>query len=551
MAFVFHVEFGMNETPLTQALEQGDFAVAERIIVDCPNATYLDDGCYQRTPLYICLCGVDEYHQKVAVRNLYLAQLLIERGANVNHRVPVTNFGSEYMSPGKSCLELLIDFYIDLSRQSALDQAEPPWHLNEGQWNPLTQLVVGLNKQYLTRAKDVLDDLQDLIFSVLRHGGDPNVIDENRRTPAHRVAMHCMDVSLLKLICDNGASLTSVDSSGNTPLLALCNVSALDSDDSCDRMSPVSDSDILEACVRQEDLCVKTDFLYFLLKTEDSDINHQNSHGQTALLHLVLRGDSQGSRILLDAGADPSLQGFVWESRRKKRKLSPLFASLMSLPLQGSIVCSNLYTQVTRVPQFIAQLVDAGYFTTSEIAEELSSMIEHDFPEFSHLRPYAETLIHLMFGYKTASLKQLAARKVFQCCLIDSTACLHNILPVPSIRENFHAEDLLSDRHRYEEYISLVLNCTVLRRLVAMLHLPRSLLLHFEAQLLYLRMALKLHRARPQRPSRSSVVRLNVEENNSSGADSESGSDNSDSDGSSYESTSDGEVEGDSDLEYW
>ena len=44
MAFVFHVEFGMNDTPLTQALEQGNYASAERLILDCPNSSYLDDG---------------------------------------------------------------------------------------------------------------------------------------------------------------------------------------------------------------------------------------------------------------------------------------------------------------------------------------------------------------------------------------------------------------------------------------------------------------------------------------------------------------------------
>ena len=45
-------------------------------------------GCYQRTPLFICLCGTDEEQTKVRPRNLHLAKLLIERGVNINHRVP-------------------------------------------------------------------------------------------------------------------------------------------------------------------------------------------------------------------------------------------------------------------------------------------------------------------------------------------------------------------------------------------------------------------------------------------------------------------------------
>lgn len=46
-------------------------------------------GCYQRTPLFICLCGVDEEQQTVRPRNLFLARLLVENGANVNYRVPM------------------------------------------------------------------------------------------------------------------------------------------------------------------------------------------------------------------------------------------------------------------------------------------------------------------------------------------------------------------------------------------------------------------------------------------------------------------------------
>ena len=44
MANVFHVEFGINDTPLTRALEQGNYTTAERLIVECTNPSYLDEG---------------------------------------------------------------------------------------------------------------------------------------------------------------------------------------------------------------------------------------------------------------------------------------------------------------------------------------------------------------------------------------------------------------------------------------------------------------------------------------------------------------------------
>ncbi|BFZ24902.1 hypothetical protein BsWGS_27941 [Bradybaena similaris] len=556
MAFVFHVEFGINDTPLTRALEQGNYATAERLILECPNASYLDDGCYQRTPLYICLCGVDEYHERVAVRNFHLARLLIERGANVNHRVPVTNFGSEFISPGKSSLELLIDFYIDLTKQPLADEAPSLCHTHQRVWNPMTELVVGLSRQPLVTKEDVKSDVQDLLFNIIRHGGNVNILDESRSTVFHRVAKFSHDLSMLKLLYDNGACVSLVDAAGNTPMLALCHVASLQDSDSYD-VSPDSESEILQRDLHEESrktrLKVKTDFLQYLLKIKDTNINQQNNHGQTALFHCVLREDAGSALVLLEAGADPAVQGYVWETRRRKRKLSPLFVSLMSIPIQRSLPHSSLYEQATRAPQPISCLVDAGHFTTKEVIKELSDLIEHDFPEFSHLCPVASSLIHLMFGYKSASLKQLAARKVFQFCLIDSTACLHNILPVSSIQENFRADELLSNARKYEEYITLVLNCTVLRRLVQLIQLPQTLLIHLEAQLLYLRMCLKLCSLRPQRSMYTDITHRIFDDVSGEG-DSSSGDDDnerSDYSNSSYDSSTEEDEGGDSDLEYW
>ncbi len=53
--------------------------------------SYLDEGCYQRTPLYIVLCGEDETRTSTFTRNLYIAKLLVEYGACVNYRIPITD----------------------------------------------------------------------------------------------------------------------------------------------------------------------------------------------------------------------------------------------------------------------------------------------------------------------------------------------------------------------------------------------------------------------------------------------------------------------------
>ena len=41
---VFHVEFGINETKLTRSLEQRNYKEAEKIIKECSNQTFLDEG---------------------------------------------------------------------------------------------------------------------------------------------------------------------------------------------------------------------------------------------------------------------------------------------------------------------------------------------------------------------------------------------------------------------------------------------------------------------------------------------------------------------------
>ncbi|KAJ8315818.1 hypothetical protein KUTeg_007968 [Tegillarca granosa] len=175
---VFHVEFGINETPLTRALENGNFVSAEKFIRENNVPSYLDEGCYQRTALYICLCGMDEEEERVRPRNLYLAKILVEHGANVNFRVPT--------------------------------------------------------------------------------------------------------------------------------------------------------------------------------------INIQNDQGHTALFYCVIRGDVSACYKLLKHGADASIRGTVWETRKKKRKISPIFVSFMSIPVQRSLNWQNMHHKLARAPQHYGHLVDAG-----------------------------------------------------------------------------------------------------------------------------------------------------------------------------------------------
>lgn len=82
----FRVTFGFNETPLTFLLENRCFAAAEEMIRRDDEMVGVDDGCYQRTPLFITLSGEKSAHDgHPCPRNLRLARLLVENGKLLVH----------------------------------------------------------------------------------------------------------------------------------------------------------------------------------------------------------------------------------------------------------------------------------------------------------------------------------------------------------------------------------------------------------------------------------------------------------------------------------
>ena len=79
-AIPFNVVFGINETPLTRALETRQFEKALEYI-DSRFGMCLDEGCYQRIPLYIVLSGENSAVDGEAMPvHLKVARRLIERG---------------------------------------------------------------------------------------------------------------------------------------------------------------------------------------------------------------------------------------------------------------------------------------------------------------------------------------------------------------------------------------------------------------------------------------------------------------------------------------
>lgn len=529
---VFHVQFGFNDTPLTRALESGNYTIAEKIILATTNPSSLDEGCYQRTPLYICLCGVDMEGTKPRPRNIYLARLLIEHGANVDYRVPTTYFGSEYSGPGKSPLELLVDFYIDLTCSGLSSYGESlPTMVYSNAWDPKLKAVIGINRQYLTTREDIIDHVETLVFLILGAGGNANIQDQTKKTPLHRLAILSHDVRLFKLLCENGADINSTDGKGNSPLLSLCDVSVSEMYDFMEDQSICSTDTLGNA---SENLRVKRDFLNFILKQKGIQINKQNNMGHTALFHCVIRGDVCAVQTLLQKGADPSIKGTVWETRKQKRRISPLFATFLSVPVQRVIPRHSTPMSIVIATRQYAHLIDAGYFSGREISDEIHGLLNNEFAEFSHLSNICNELVAQMFGQTTATLKQLATRSVLQQCFIKQhSSCFAHLFPAGVTTQNVCYGH---DQPSLEDQIHFQLNTSALQTLIKHLGLPCDFLVNFEVELLLCRIAHKFCQMKPVPP-----------EDIFYDSDGGSMSELLDSESTDYSE----EYGGDSDLEYW
>lgn len=160
----------------------------------------------------------------------------------------------------------------------------------------------------------------------------------------------------------------------------------------------------------------------------------------------------------------------------------------------------------------------------------MNQYTEHEFPEFSDLKTVSHTLVNRMFGRTSATLQQLAARKIFQRCFLEGSSSLGKLMPAETLKNRYSNADL---KHSdvYDEYVTLGLNQAVLKVLVVRLNLPQDSLVNFKIELLLHQMA-----------SKFSTYKVIKPETIFGGDDSDNSNDSNDSRS---------QDEGDSDLEYW
>ncbi|XP_077977040.1 uncharacterized protein LOC144432649 [Glandiceps talaboti] len=459
----FHVVFGINQTRLTTALEEKRYGDAESLINETNVPSHLDEGFYQRTPLYITLCGFTELGQ-ASPRNLHVAKLLADKGADTGHRVPET-FGSEFLNPGRSPLQLVLDFYNEITDKCK----EISRHGIVG-----PDVVIGFGNKINITIKEVMDELLHLVWILLGRGADPNVRDENYKTPLHEILLGSSDLSLAEVLCDNGANVNSKDCYGNTPLISVCT-------------SFPCGMELVDNPYQQgHNIECRDQHIPFLLSQQQLQIDAQNKQDRTALFECMSRGDTRNALKLLEHRADPDVFGWINDiSADQGRHVSPLFVSLMS----SRVVCSPTPMKSDNY-QFIAHLVDRGYFSTAKIYNELLDYMQ-ELPNCSHLCKVGPRLIHLLFGGTTSTLLQLCSRKIFQLCYMRRMDLLNcKLFPQD---ESICQESYEHYAEYYERYLLSFLKRDLFEQMVDMLHLPKDAVMSFEIELLRQRLLSKFY----------------------------------------------------------
>ncbi|XP_078618265.1 uncharacterized protein LOC144885926 [Branchiostoma floridae x Branchiostoma japonicum] len=459
MAFaapIFNVSFGVNQTFLTKALEEGQYEHAKKLIIENQTASYLDEGFYQRTPLFIVLSGFNQFNGRAIPRNLELARLLIVQGANPSHRVPNT-LGSEFLGPGEAPLQLAVDYFNELSevpypRAKVLSATD----------------VIGLNGEVGMTTEECLEQLVTLTWLLLGRGADPNVRDSQNKTPLHKTMVSSVDLRMAQCLLDNGADVNAVDGFGDTALISACTAFpfGLD-DDMCD------DNPLAGVAWMQQGVTRKS-HMTFLLDQPGLQVDIQNRQDHTALFECMAQGDTTTAQQLLEHGASPSLEGRVNDpSTGMPVYVTPLLASLMSPRL---VNCDRR----DRSYQFLAHLVDKGYFSTPEITNELIQWLgEESMPssDLTRLQSLGSRLVHAIFGSTTNKLSQLCARQIFQAAFLRQ---LSSDAPQDDYQGTFFSDDKTS-----QDFCAclMMISTDQLLRLISDLHLPRDSLQCFEVEL--------------------------------------------------------------------
>jgi ankyrin repeat protein len=183
---------------------------------------------YQTLLQWLCGHPVDE---KLSAP---LAQLLIERGADITEKDPIDSSTPLHLAARKGnagIIALLLENGAEIDARATYSAAETPLHFaarNPNQHSSIIDLLIANGAAVDARASDDSTPLHlaaaegniELIPTLLMHGADPRACDKERHTPLHHVIWRYFDSDhgMVKALLEHGADVNAADENGNTPL---------------------------------------------------------------------------------------------------------------------------------------------------------------------------------------------------------------------------------------------------------------------------------------------------------------------------------------------
>lgn len=424
----FQGQFGINETSLTAAIENGKFELAEELILTTQDPTFLNDGPYENIPLHMVLTN---NHHTDNSRNLRLAKLLVQNGANSNLRIPYGDLDRASPSPFE---ELVVYFevlksYVEGRSDILCEELDMYFELEEFKIEFITN-TIDLNgigcESTIDDCKKLVKHTSDLINVFLEHGSDPNVITTfGHKTLFHWVVEH-QDLELAKRFLNTcRVNINLCDVHGNSPL-----------------MDTILRNDPMNSLIIYEGMCDTTDYI---------NVNTQNCCGETALFRAVFVGAVDVASKLRNNGAKIESNvclsqvpvsysrdsGHFHQCRDSLlREVPPLTTPLLA-PLLSDAPTRLRFTQVSshtsvcnNIPPHkhlidkilsssISPLVDIGCLTSPIVAHETVELLAlTNFTNLKEEKIAGSDFVSLMFGNVSSGLRQLCVRTLFDHVLI-------------------------------------------------------------------------------------------------------------------------------------
>jgi len=410
----FRARIGLNETTLTRALARGDFAMAEKIIEEATDVEFLNDGALSATPLNIVLTGRSSFfHQS---RNLKLAHLLLQKGANPNLRIPNHDMESASESP----LELLLVYYLKLVEVFGLPgsgHCRTSYRPNSFEETELMD-TVGINGEIGGLGPgQITCQARQLLVYCLESGGDTNLPTTDAAKTIYHMAVVAPvpDPGLLCRMLELGANVNHADVHNTTPLMDIIMLG--------DQHRAMAGMVSMQAGGRS-----------LLLDSQNCSLQsalwRAIFQGHTSLaLQLVRSGASQGcsarveplSRPVTRIPRHPTIKATVPALLAPFLHDSPCTANLNArLPKKRTGRTTHEYSALASIHlarNTLAPLVDKGYMQDQAVADLTSTLIrlntDHTQAGDSNVVD-SKAIIPLMFGELSAGLRQLAVRSILR-----------------------------------------------------------------------------------------------------------------------------------------